>query len=722
VDRCALFVDAGYALADGAMAVHGTRRRDSVSWDITGLLKFLSSLARDRTGLPVLRCYWYETAADGNRTAEHDALAETPGLKLRLVNARPGRREGIDTQLRRDLVTLAKNSAISDAFVASASENLAEIVAEVQDLGLRVVILHIASDHGWTVPQSLRQECDDIVEISSVHLRPFVELIRGAEPASADELYAGAAFSSHAVADGSGGSLVGAVSHQGLPVAALPAPAAVYPAPTGPDFQLGAQQYGGAGFAQSNAQAAYPGSNGASQPGTQSEQQPLPQSGAPHGGPAQGFPTQGGYQSPAPGSAVSSGTPQGSYLTGAAQNRMPLDSHQAGAAQTGTTQSAPALSAPTHSSSADSVPAHGAQAHPAQGHPAPAQSEMQQSGPAQNSAQQAGYQVGPVQNGSAGQPGLPPSGYAGGAVPGGGMLPGSYQNGAASSGAQHGGMAQNSIQHNGVPQNGVPQNGMPQGGLQQNGMQLPVAQQNGTTQSVYQNGPGQNGPGQGVPGHSGPAQNGPAQNGYQASAQQDGYQAGPPQNGTQSAGYQNGTVQKGAQPGDPYGSSYGAVVHGAAQTGFDAAPTAGQHQQLYGGPYIPSQANVISGDNGPRASFTVPYSSAPGTAFPPHAQYAAQPPAAAQVPAVRTMQAVAISLPDAVKAAHAEGFGFGESVGRDAPALWLDAVLARKPRMPSDLEARLLQGSALPIDSLLHDEVRHSLRRGFWDALENARR
>jgi hypothetical protein len=80
-----------------------------------------------------------------------------------------------------------------------------------------------------------------------------------------------------------------------------------------------------------------------------------------------------------------------------------------------------------------------------------------------------------------------------------------------------------------------------------------------------------------------------------------------------------------------------------------------------------------------------------------------------------------LSVGDAVQAAHAEGFGFGEAVARDAPALWLEAVLARKPRMPSDLEARLLQGSALPIDSLLHDEVRHALRRGFWDALERSR-
>jgi hypothetical protein len=84
-------------------------------------------------------------------------------------------------------------------------------------------------------------------------------------------------------------------------------------------------------------------------------------------------------------------------------------------------------------------------------------------------------------------------------------------------------------------------------------------------------------------------------------------------------------------------------------------------------------------------------------------------------------QQASVSLADAVQAAHGEGFNFGRSVANEAPALWLEAVLARKPRMPSDLEARLLQDSALPIDSLLHDEVRHALRRGFWDALERAR-
>jgi hypothetical protein len=92
-----------------------------------------------------------------------------------------------------------------------------------------------------------------------------------------------------------------------------------------------------------------------------------------------------------------------------------------------------------------------------------------------------------------------------------------------------------------------------------------------------------------------------------------------------------------------------------------------------------------------------------------------------QIPPPQSQQSTP-TLSDAVKAAHQEGQDFGESVARDAPALWLEAVLARKPRMPSDLEARLLQGSSLPIDFLLHDEVRHALRRGFWDALERSRR
>jgi hypothetical protein len=102
VDRCALFVDAGYLLADGAMAVHGTRHRDAVTWDYPGLLQLLSNCARERTGLPILRCYWYEATVEGRRTAEHDVLAEIPGLKLRLARMRPA---GVRGWTRRSTAT-----------------------------------------------------------------------------------------------------------------------------------------------------------------------------------------------------------------------------------------------------------------------------------------------------------------------------------------------------------------------------------------------------------------------------------------------------------------------------------------------------------------------------------------------------------------------------------------------------------------------------------------
>jgi hypothetical protein len=150
------------------------------------------------------------------------------------------------------------------------------------------------------------------------------------------------------------------------------------------------------------------------------------------------------------------------------------------------------------------------------------------------------------------------------------------------------------------------------------------------------------------------------------------------------------------------------------QPGFSASELGFAHGQQ-------AQLGHPGQDQSQRTSFGQNQAQGVGVLMQAQAPASLAPPPAAQLPAARP-QPVAIALPDAVKAAHAEGFSFGESVGRDAPGLWLEAVLARKPRMPSDLEARLLQGSVLPIDSLLHDEVRHSLRRGFWDALESARR
>jgi hypothetical protein len=85
-------------------------------------------------------------------------------------------------------------------------------------------------DGSWTISRPLRQECDEVLEISGAHLRPFVDLIPGAEPRRDDDYTPG-----YPSSNGHGPAL-GAVTHHGLPAAALPAPP-LYSAPVLPDYQ-----------------------------------------------------------------------------------------------------------------------------------------------------------------------------------------------------------------------------------------------------------------------------------------------------------------------------------------------------------------------------------------------------------------------------------------------------------------------------------------------------
>ena len=242
----------------------------------------------------------------------------------------------------------------------------------------------------------------------------------------------------------------------------------------------------------------------------------------------------------------------------------------------------------------------------------------------------------------------------------------------------------------GLPQNGLPGNGLPPSGFGQHSLPSGSA--------------GEPPRGGGLGQH---AQSGPPQHS----------QSGPP-----------------PQNGLPPGGSSGGPAALERPAPLDRPPALPPPRQLPAGPgagpqYQPGLNAPYGGQSQqPPAAPPGQYGGGYGSTVPPGSNY----PAATSGPydvqhlpprgPPSLPQPIAISLADAVQAAHAEGFGFGEAVARDAPALWLEAVLARKPRMPSDLEARLLQGSALPIDSLLHDEVRHALRRGFWDALERSRR
>jgi hypothetical protein len=551
VDRCALFVDAGYVLADGAMAVHGTRRGESVSWDYEGLLQLLSSLARERSGLPLLRCYWYEATVDGRRTAEQDALADLPGIKLRVAKIRPGRREGVETEIHRDLTTLARNSAISDAIVVSAEEDLAQVIADVQDLGMRVTLVHIAVDGNWTISRALRQESDDILEIGGDHLRPFVELIAGAEPALADE-----ETDSHVARPlANGHSTAPAASYQPVPAGtANHAPPSIYTAPVVAEYQRSAVQ-----LPRPARETREPREDRAREDRAREERTPQPAA-------------NGEAMIPA---RQDNGIRQDNGARQDIGARQDNGIRQDNGAR-------PDIYA---------APSAGTRGRPEPAAPA----APNQSGRSRSADEAAGY--------------VPP-----GPQP----TPDPAVNGAPAAAA------------------GLEAQQAPPGQLRR----LP------SSRTATQTGP-LGGQGQ----HSAPSSQG-----------------------------------LGSQP------------MGSWELG-----SGGQHSATG-----PNQLG-LPGQGSPRSA---PYSGPQPVANGPGPGYQTAAPS----------QGGGMSLSDAVQAAHTEGQEFGGSVARDAPALWLEAVLARKPRMPSDLEARLLQGSSLPIDFLLHDEVRHALRRGFWDALERTRR
>ena len=533
------------------MAVHGTRRGESVSWDYEGLLELLSGLARERTQLPLLRCYWYEATVDGRRTAEQDALADLPGIKLRVAKIRPGRREGVETEIHRDLTTLARNNAISDALVVSAEEDLAQVIADVQDLGMRVTLVHIAVDGNWTISRALRQESDDIMEIGGEQLRPYVELIAGAEPARADEPDDSERTPGRTLANGHS-AVSGVGSYQQLPTGSgNHAPPAIYTAPVVAEYQRPAPQ-----LPRSAAREERPAREERSREDRSREDRSRDDR------PRDDRPREDRSRD------------DRSREDRSHQDRVMQDRAMQGA--NGETAS-PARQDPY---ATPSLPMRGRQERQEPGSPGP--------GARSRSPEDAsGYPQG--------QPSAPDMAHG---------LPGAS------------GLS------------GVP--GLPGG--------------------------------QGSPGGPGTEPQTPPGQLRRLPSRPSGQ--GP-----------TGTISSG---------SHGAPGQGSARSA------------AYSGPQ--------------QVATTAPPSGTPGSGYQT---------AGSGVPAGT---GAGVSLTDAVQAAHEEGQEFGASVARDAPALWLEAVLARKPRMPSDLEARLLQGSALPIDFLLHDEVRHALRRGFWDALERTRR
>jgi uncharacterized LabA/DUF88 family protein len=666
VDRCALFVDAGYVLADGAMAVHGTRRRESVSWDYAGLLQLLASLAQERSGLPLLRCYWYEATVEGRRNADHDTLADLPGVKLRVAKMRPGRREGVESEIHRDLTTLARNKAVSDAMVVSAEEDLAQVIADVQDLGLRVSLLHIVVDGNWTISRTLRQECDDIVEVTNAHLRPYVELISGAEPPRPDERDGAPLIALRSASNGHG-PVGRTAAYDPAPAGGdngYQAPPSIYTAPVVAEYQRSAPQLSRSrpddrAAAREDSRSDEPAV--VQEPPSRPDLQPV-RNDAP--------PTQG---DPLDALAEPAAVDVPEYL--APQEPAAAQPESAPVQQ----EAQPAM--PDYVSRPDPLARQEIYAAPVVV-PAPAEDQPIEL-PVARSRQAADL-----------------SGYTPGAVreqlPRDAVIREPLSRdplpGEAGEGLQPVPAAANSAQIRRLPTRG----GQPMPGPGQPVTGAPTAAQPVLSAPT------------GAPPAPGQQPMGPQPMGQPAVQPAAAQPAAPVMPIAPGAGYavgRNGSYSgprpvippgpPAAGPGGPVG-----LAGQPAGSGAQPGPT----------PLAPVSPAPL-GANGPIG--------APGQGT---AAGAPAGPAGPVGPAAYSGGQPSVSLAEAVQSAHEEGQAFGESVARDAPALWLEAVLARKPRMPSDLEARLLQGSSLPIDFLLHDEVRHALRRGFWDALERTRR
>jgi uncharacterized LabA/DUF88 family protein len=179
MNRVAVFVDAGYFFAQGSIAITGERKtRGEGTLHIKKMLEFLEKFVTTTTKSELLRIYWYDGTATGP-TPQHIALAIEANLKMRLgfVNT-VGQQKGVDSLIVTDMITLARNGAMSNAVLVSGDEDLRVGVQQAQEFGIRVHLVGICShpDHPQKHSQSqfLLQEADATHIWMKEDLSPFL--------------------------------------------------------------------------------------------------------------------------------------------------------------------------------------------------------------------------------------------------------------------------------------------------------------------------------------------------------------------------------------------------------------------------------------------------------------------------------------------------------------------------------------------------------------------
>lgn len=185
MDRFGLFVDAGYLLAAGGQLCTGEKHRHKFSCDFGNLHQELIRFCENHSKLPILRTYWYDAAPGSPQplpTVEHLSIAALANVKLRLGRIIFGQQKGVDSMITRDLMTLARERAMSTAYLLSGDEDLREAVVAAQDLGVQVILLGITPTAGLANQSfTLVNECDSISVLNKEFWDPFFSVNREPE-------------------------------------------------------------------------------------------------------------------------------------------------------------------------------------------------------------------------------------------------------------------------------------------------------------------------------------------------------------------------------------------------------------------------------------------------------------------------------------------------------------------------------------------------------------
>lgn len=187
MNRCAVLIDAGYLLGAAASVLSGDANRTRLAVNYAELMRAIAGEAAEQTGAPVLRLLWFDGARDGRPTQDHRALGLLPDVKVRLgLTVTHGGRvqqKGIDSYLQRDLTTLARNGAISDAVLIGGDEDLRQGVDEAQDHGVKVHLWGVeAAATEYNQSHTLIAEADRRWIINAAWIGRFVTLRPVSQP------------------------------------------------------------------------------------------------------------------------------------------------------------------------------------------------------------------------------------------------------------------------------------------------------------------------------------------------------------------------------------------------------------------------------------------------------------------------------------------------------------------------------------------------------------